>query len=130
MTYTHYFPKVQNHLTFGLLVKILSTLPADAPLYAGAKNYYPELNLRSYRGYCEDMEIDTKSTPVTVGEFLNLLLEARGTEVEAYKGGAYTVADESYLWIGYEGGTNSSGMNGVCINGDGSYILIGCREDD
>lgn len=125
----HYYGKVHNHLTLGTVVQILSTLPADAPLYAQAKgNYYPELNLRSYRGYCEDMEVDTTSTPVTVGRFHDLLVEARGTVVEGYKGGEYPVVDECYLWMGYEGGTNGAGVNGVCINGDGSYTLVGYSE--
>lgn len=124
----HYFPKVQNHLTLSTVVHILSTLPADAPLYAGDKNYYPELNLRSYRAYCEDMQIDVKSTPVTVGEFLTLLLEAKGTEIEAYKGGKYPVVDECFMWMGYEGGTDGAGINGICINGDGSYTLVGYAE--
>lgn len=124
----HYYGKVQNHLTLGTVTQILSTLPAEAPLFALAKTYYPELNLRSYRGYTEDMEIDTTSTPVSVGEFLNLLLEAKGTTVEAYKGGEYPVVDDCYLWIGYEGGASAAGINGVCINGDGSYTLVGYAE--
>jgi hypothetical protein len=126
----HYYGKVQNHLTFGTLVHILSTLPLTAPLYAGCKGYYPEMNLHSYRDYNEDMEVDSTSTPVTVGEFLNLLLEAKGTTIEAYKGGNYPVVDECYLWMGYEGGTNGCGMNGVCINGDGSYTLVCQSEPD
>jgi hypothetical protein len=128
MTYTHYYPKVQNHLNFGTLVHILSTLPVDAPLHSGDKDYYPELKLRSYRGYCEDMEVDTTVTPVTVGDFLKVLLEAKGTTITAYKGGDYPVVDDCYLWMGYEGGVCGMGMNGVCINGDGSYTLVGQQE--
>lgn len=130
MTYTHYFPKVENHLQFGLMVSILETLPADAPLYGGYKGSYPELNLRSYRGYNEDLEIDTTSTPVTVGEFLQLLLDAKDTNVEGYKGGDYPVVDECYMWMGYYGGTTSRGISGVCINGDGSYTLVSTFTND
>jgi hypothetical protein len=126
----HYYGKVQNHLTFGTLVTILSTLPADAPLHAGDKDYYPELKLRSYRGYIEDLEVDTAVTPVTVGDFLKILLEAKGTTIEPYKGGDCEVVDECYMWMGYEGGVCGMGMNGVCINGDGTYTLVCQQEPD
>lgn len=131
MTYQHYYSKVKNHLTFGSLVHILSTaVPADAPLFAGDRDYYPELKLRSYRGYTEDLEVDTTLVPVTAGEFLKLLREAEGTILEAYKGGEVPVVDDCRMWMGYEGGVCGQGISGVCINGDGTYTLVSSAEPE
>lgn len=126
----YFYGKSHNHLTFGELVTIIGKLPKESPLYASSNSYYPVLSIHSYRGYYEDMEFDTGSTPVTVGEFLEMLLSNAGTTIEGYRGGEYIVDDRSYMWVGYEGGTARQALNGVCINADDSYTLVTSHVED
>lgn len=118
-------PKFHAHVSFGDLVSILKKLPKDALLHAESKNYYPELSLHSYRAHYEDFEFDITEVPVTVGEFLEMLIDCKGKMLPSYRGGNYEVTDETYLWMGKAGAVFNCALHGVFVNADDSYTLTG-----
>ena len=110
---------VENHLTFGQLRRIVGELPVDAVLYSYAKDYYPVLDdSKVFEGF-----LGVGS--VTLGHSLKEGLEpvTAGSLAE----GLYGLDDlirPSYVWLDVEGSSDyHRAVNGVRINGDGSYTL-------
>jgi hypothetical protein len=108
-----------SNMTIGDMLKKLSTFPKDAVIsldrngfeeyresnYAES-NYPTEMYISgewdSYRGYYEDMMIGIKrdNTDYTVSQLIELLESAKAKGIMyGYKGGEYSVNDNTILWL-------------------------------
>lgn len=103
------------HLTLGELIAALEELPPDfrvilagdtGPSYAG----YPS-GAHSYRGYYSDLAFEPSQEPVTAGEFLTECKTFVGFTFEGYKGGDFTMTEDTPLWVAH------------CGSGDGRAII-------
>lgn len=119
-----YYRKAANHMTFEDLSDVLVGLPRTAPLYTLEQGRYPALELHSYRGFYDDIEIEPTTTPVTVGEVVDAFKTAAGTELSGWKGGEFPVDDDAYMWVGEEGCVQENAVTGVTCNDDGSYTIV------
>lgn len=141
-----YVPSVPYHLTFGQLTRLLADLPQDATLYgcdlsyddgSGTRiHYYPDFLIDRSEWAEWDVSFSTAPSdePVTVGEFLDFLMESLGTEIEPddeyddeeddeYDEDGeekYSVTEECYVWMG---DNDAGAINGIRLNADGTYAI-------
>ena len=90
--------KVFNQLTIGELIHKLEHLFDQSQPLAFCRGLYPA-DFCSYRGYYEDIAIGVTTYPVTVGEWLAKLKAQIGEVHQGWKGGDYTAAAETALWV-------------------------------
>ena len=93
--------KVFNQLTVGELIKKLEYIFDQNQPLAFCKGLYPA-DFWSYRGYYEDLAIGVTTFPVTVGGWLAKLKEQIGKEHYGWKGGTYTVCEDTAVWVAVE----------------------------
>ena len=84
-------------------------------------------NWDSYRGYYEDMYIGITNvkSDFTVGELIELLKRAKGVgKMWGYKGGEYTVDDNTLVWLEKEK-NEAKGIAPVALyKGDNSNVIL------
>ena len=122
--YLQHVPYLKDHLNIGTLLMLLRQLPKEAPLHLDDSNSYPEMDIHSYRGRPVDMEFSKSKTPVTVGEFLNFLVQSDQQMCEGHRGGVFPVCDTAYLWVGVKGYHLHNALISVGMNLNGSFTLI------
>jgi len=83
--------------------------------------------LRSYRGYYEDLALGVRQThpEVTAGDLLAKCRAALASTIEGYKGGSYRVDAETGVWAAEWGQCSGVAITGVELWGDGSgYVRL------
>ena len=93
--------KVFGQLTVGELIKRLERLFDQNQPLAFCGGLYPA-GFWSYRGYYEDLAVGVTTFPVDVGEWLAKLKEQIGKEHDGWKGGTYTVREDTAVWVAAE----------------------------
>ncbi|WP_104662820.1 hypothetical protein [Ensifer adhaerens] len=110
------------HLTLGALVEALSAAEPEAIVVfdfdAAVSPSAPE----SYRGYYSDLSFPPASSPITAGELLKEARDAIGNTFEGYKGGDFTMHDETPLWASAYGSASGIAIMGMTRVGD-RYVL-------
>lgn len=129
-----YAPTVSRQMTFYGLVTMLCRLPQDAVLFGSTYSNHPSdtLCLRPQLteltvGYVAgDVAFHTTVSRevVTVGGFLEFLVENRGKTVKG-DDGETLVTDDCYVWVSVDS-DNFGAVTGIKMNQDGSYMI--CTE--
>lgn len=129
-----YTPTVSRQMTFYGLITMLCRLPQDAVLFGSTYSNHPAdtLCLRPQlteltTGYVAgDVAFHTTVSRevVTVGEFLEFLLENRGKTVKG-DDRETLVTNDCYVWVSVDS-DNFGGVTGIRMNQDGSYMI--CTE--
>lgn len=120
-----YSPAVENHMTFGELVKTLSALPRNAVLYSqervsdtGEKSFvYPIPNVSHYQEWDVSLFSLEYPVPFRVGKFLYYLTQRRGQNFYFQSPGK--VVDECYVWLDKPFGA----VVGIVSNDDGTFTF-------
>ena len=102
----------QYHLTLGRLIAVLKAVDKDTLVYWRIMTYSPKDNClvdkggpdvdagpHSYRGYYEDMAIQSTTKLPTAEEVLTMAEDALGETYHGYKGGRYTMGEDTPLWV-------------------------------
>lgn len=109
----------KGQMTLGRLIEELQGLNPDIHITFDDGSNPGEF--MSYRGYYEQLGVDTQEESITVGEFLKRANAANGTEMHGYKGGEYLMGRHTLLNRAEYGCTGSQFMaiqhveNGVII---------------
>lgn len=99
-----------RQLTLGELIAALRRKDKEATVTFGLGGHAPT-GVCSYRGYYEDLAIQHEQKyGVTVAEFLKMLEEANGATFTGWKGGEFTMSDETAVWV-----ANAGRSHGVAI---------------
>lgn len=100
-------------MTLGELIAALEKRERDQLVYFDFGNFVPR-GVDSYRGYYDHLAIgfSDDGTP-TVAGVLKMLKSARGKSFEGYKGGAYTMCDDSPVWAANHGKATGAGIVGI-----------------
>ena len=106
------------HLTLGGLVDLLSGA-GDMPVVFD-KGGSPTLP-HSYRGYYDDLSFDSTDEKVSASRVLEGARNCIGRTFEGYKGGDYTMSEDTPLWCAPYGRTGPAIIGGEVK--DGSVIL-------
>lgn len=89
------------HITLGKLIAILEDAPADMTVMFTGGTFdgsYPSTP-NSDRGYYSDLAFAPSTAQITVAEFLPVCKECVGKTFEGYKGGDFTMSDNTPLWV-------------------------------
>lgn len=110
------------------LVQLINALEKAKPthIYHGYAGLYID-DIRSYRGFYEDLAIGTTSD-YSDGcadgiAFLEYVKACVGREFEGYKGGEYTATRNTPLWIANWGKCGDTIVTGLHVDGEYAYIL-------
>jgi hypothetical protein len=114
------------HLTLGGLIAELEKVPADTQVVIdrGGRLHEPH----SYRGYYSDLAFHTGDGATSAGELLAVCRGALGSVYEGYKGGDFTMDDDTPLWISSYG--SASGVAVVSASMFADKLLIGTKQVD
>lgn len=113
------------HLTLGGLIKALRNAPEDMPVrFDDGRN--PGC-LDSYRGYYVDLALSQDESPITCGELSAIADDAVGGIFQGYKGGDFTMDEDTPLWAAEYGDLGSAIMDAKII--DGVMILMTKQVD-
>lgn len=102
-------------MTLGELIKALSRFKSDEEVKFDFVHFKPNMQIHSYRGDYSQLAVGYTSEykqedDVTVGNVLAMLKGAIGKTFEGYKGGDYTMDEETPIWVG---DTNESGSTAI-----------------
>ncbi len=84
-------------MTLGMLIDTLSRADPNLPVRVDRGGGIGEL--RSYRGYYEDLAFEPVERWSTVAEVLTAVTTANGATFEGYKGGKYRMDRATRLWL-------------------------------
>ena len=119
------------HLTLGDLIGALAKYEDDG--LGGIPVRYEDGETpgepMSYRGYYEDLAFDDANETVTVSTFLAKARAALGAEFDGYKGGEYTMGEDTALWRSEYGCASNEAIIGIIFNGDLVVIETKKLED-
>jgi hypothetical protein len=109
-------------MTLGELIRALKRKDADAWLSFDFVHFRPDCSVHSYRGYYEDIAIGYESGgDCKVGDLLAKLEAANGETFYGYKGGKYTMYDDTVVWVANH---NESGGTAVVDVVEDSWRII------
>lgn len=115
-------------MTVGALMEAL-TQYEDSDEVAYDFVYMRPTTLDSYRGYYEDLALGyTSEGSITVRELKELLSSSMGKTFHGYKGGEYTMNENTLLWVANyreAGGTAITGVTKISYQ----VILMTSRLD-
>lgn len=109
----------QYHLTLGQLITELAQSAPDAEVTFDSGE--PVGGCGSYRGYYSDLAFCKGDEPRSVASLLEEARTANGKTFEGYKGGDFTMSDDTPLWFA-EYGCLGPAIIGV-THEEGSVIL-------
>ena len=91
------------HLSLGELIDRLKKMPEDRPVICDTGQHPGKF--MSYRGCYEDLAVEPTDEKITAGKLLNHAEQALGNTFEGYKGGSYTMTEDTPLWLAPYGNT-------------------------
>ncbi len=115
-------------LSLGTIIELLERCNADAEVRFDFCNLVPA-GIYSYRGFYNHLAVGHKEWhAVKVSEFLTALRDANGKTFEGYKGGDYTMHDQTPVWVALYGQTTDTGITGVIDKEPYVYLRTGLCE--
>lgn len=112
-----------KQMTLGELIATLKRKDAGQHVCLDFVYFVPDCTVHSYRGYYEDAAIGYKDGgECTVGDLLAALEKANGAEFFGYKGGTYTMHDDTVLWVAKS--NEAGGTAIVDVVDDGGLIML------
>ena len=135
------FPRHASQFTIEELINALEGaqrtdgLKPDAGIFFDFADLIPMPNgFHSYRGYYEDLQIDTQTDDwerkVTVSSFLAELREQVGATYTGWKGGEFTMGKDTVLWVGQSGDATGTMVVGIGYSEWRCYILTQVNQED
>ena len=111
----------KSQLMVGELLAYLKALPGDLLVTWDDGAQIGECS--SYRGYYQDLGLETGHLPMTVSSLVNQVKGMLGSTMEGYKGGDFLVSRDTLVWR-HEWGTtrNAARVIGVERVGDGVVL--------
>lgn len=104
----HTFP-----MTLGRLITALKQFDPDDGLVLDFLDFVPG-SLSSYRGYYDQLAVEpVNSGNTTVGQFLSECEAAVGKTFTGWKGGDYTMDEDTRVWVSEHGRAHSTAVVGV-----------------
>lgn len=112
-----------QNMRLGAFIKALETRPQDQRIALDFCGMTPE-HLDSYRGYYEDLAFRPGETysKRTVAEVLQEAKKALGATFTGYKGGDFTMDENTLLWVSPYGESHQTAIVG--ITGDDYETII------
>jgi len=123
----------EYHLTLGELIKDLryhrqeknALVFVDMPNGQRISIADEDNSLHSYRGYYSDLAMTPAPEPITIPALLARCEAALGATLEGYKGGDFTMAEDTPLWIAsYSYSTQVAVMKCVMVTHTGPMLLL------
>lgn len=114
--------KTTNQLTLGQFIAQLEALENQDSTIKLENQQFPN-DVRSYRGYYEDLSIEPSDKPITVAECLNMLKKAVGSFQYGWKGGEYQTEEETAVWVSPMGVASNDAVTGVVNDPDYGYTV-------
>jgi hypothetical protein len=120
-----------SQLSVKELIDQLAEHPQDATIMVDLGNgelRYPD-DLSSYRGYYEQLAIEYRSglgrheKPPTVDDFTTALRGKVFDTVQGYKGGTYTIQNNTPVWVSQWGECSDSAVSSVERRDDAVVVL-------
>lgn len=108
-------------MRLGRWIKALSELPPGAPVHFDDGTSPGDL--ASWRGRYEQLTLTTGDALVDVSTLLVDARSAIGREFEGYKGGTFTMDEDSPVWADDYGQANGRGIIGI-TGGDRSVVIL------
>lgn len=100
-------------ITLGRLIAGLKQFDADNSLVLDFCDFVPG-SLDSYRGYYDQLAVEpVNSGDTTVGQFLAKCEAAVGKTFTGYKGGDYTMDEDTRVWVSEYGRAHNTAVVGV-----------------
>jgi len=90
------------HLTLGKAIEVIKDADKTLPVMFDCNNSYPGMP-HSYRGFYSDLAFEWSTVGITAEFFLANLTTALGKTYVGYKGGDFTMTDDTPLWASDEG---------------------------
>lgn len=109
------------HLTLGEMITELSKLPEDIPIRYDCTTASPT-SPHSYRGYYSDLAFEQSDSVRTVGSVLLDCKQSLGKVFTGYKGGDYTMTEDTPLWAA-EYSCCGKAMMGLSV-GDTAVVIL------
>ena len=115
-----------KQMTIGELISALKRKDQDASIRFDWIYTIPSGGVHSYRGYYEDLAIgygkaNYKDDP-KVADVVRWLGDALGKTFQGYKGGEYTMSENTAVWVADYGETGGVGIVDV-IEHEGDVVL-------
>lgn len=98
------------HMTLGELIAALEMAQPDIPVITGDGTTPGDA--MSYRGYYSDLAFEPSGESKTAGQFLAECQAALGHTFTGYKGGDFTMGEDTPLWISHEGSASGIAIVG------------------
>ncbi len=112
----------QYQLTLGGMIDALVKLPADMPIEYENGGHPSEPH--SYRGYYSDLSFETGDGFSTVAQISAMLKSALGQTFEGYKGGDFTMGEDTPLWSSTYGTNSGKALMAVDVVDNRAVIRI------
>ena len=118
--------KGTRQMTLGKLIKLLSEIiDQDKSIYFDF-GYFRPAELMSWRGSYDELSIDySEDEAVSVKTFLEDLKACVSKEFTGYKGGEFTMNEDTPLWVAHYGSSGHTGVSGIMD--DGYQVIIETR---
>lgn len=109
--------------TLGYLIERLERLDPEADVYFDFVYMKPSGSVHSYRGYYDQLALGYQDSGdgIKVGALLEKLKEAVGKQFCGYKGGEYTMYEDTVVWVANH---NESGGTAIMDAVDSGYKVV------
>lgn len=121
MNETGRLERAKYHMTLGGLIAALDGIKDDLPAMIDNSPYYPG-KAHSYRGFYTDLAFQPSNERCTVGDLRARCCESLNAIFEGYKGGDFTMTEDTPLWISDYGETSDIAVMGV--ENLGSHVVL------
>lgn len=111
--------RMNYHLTLGGLADALKQADVNMPVVFDCGNSPSEPH--SYRGYYSDLCFE-QGNPITAGELLEEVTKCFEKTFEGYKGGDFTMSEDTPLWTAPYGDTGRAVMGAHVV--DNVLVLL------
>jgi len=113
------------HVTLGAAIGFTSTLPDEMDVIFSGGNSPSSPD--SYRGYYSDLSFEPQSEAVSVKDFSMMLNESLGKTFNGYKGGDFTMTEDTPLWMANYG---ECGEAIISINVSNGALVLTTKDLD
>ena len=114
-----------SHLTIGEAIDKLHNIPTKIRIIGTDIEAYP-IDIDSYRGYYCDLAIEYSDTS-NYFDLLQALEEAIGKTYTGYKGGNYTMCEDTTVWVSNYGKCSGLALVDVIKEDDYNVLLVEYR---
>lgn len=119
----------EYHLTLGSLIEALEAAPADAVVCFSDQPEASPCEPHSYRGYYADLAFEHGP----IRKVAEVLAEARGAlgeSFEGYKGGDFTMGEDTPLWRSSYGHNSGVALIAASLDAAGRRLVIATKQID